>query len=85
MGPIFVQTKSPILPPNEAVEVGGDALANEECQGMDVDTDDAAEEVDSEEDVAETQDDSLSLLNLDSRRIEVEEAEDEAELSDTEV
>ena len=26
------------MPPNEAVEVGGDAPTNEESQGMDVDT-----------------------------------------------
>ena len=65
--PISVQTKSPVLPPNEAVKVGGDALANEECQGMDVDTMDVVEEVDGKEDIAKTQDDPLSLLNLDSR------------------
>ena len=51
--PISVQTESPILLPNEAIEVGGDAPANEECQEMDVDTIDAVEEVDGEEDVAE--------------------------------
>ena len=85
MGPISVQIESPILPPNEAVEVGGDAPANEECEGMDVDTVDAVKEVDDEEDVAKTQDDSLSLPNLDSHRFEVEEVEEEAEPSDTKV
>ena len=85
MGPISVQTQSPILPPNEAAEMGGDAPANEECQGMDVDTADVAEEVGGEEDVAKTQDDSLSLPNLDSCRIEVEEVEEEAEPLDIEV
>ena len=85
MKPISVQSESPILPPNEAFEVGGDAPANEECEGMDVDIDVAAEEVGGEEDVAKMQDDSLSLPDMDSRRIEVEEAEEDAKPSHTKV
>ena len=72
MGPVSLQTESPILPPNEAFEAGGDAPTNDECEGMDVDTPVAAEEVGGEEDVVETQDDSLSLPGMDSPRIEVE-------------
>ena len=66
------------MPLNEAFEAGGDALTNDECEGMDVDTAVAAEEVGGEEDVAETQDDSLSLPGMDSPRIEVEEAHKDA-------
>ena len=73
------------MPPNEAFEAGGDAPTNDECDGMDVDTAVATEEVGSEEDVVETQDDSLSLLGVDSPRIEVEEADKDAEPSHTEV
>ena len=54
VGPISVQSESPILPPNEVFKVGGDAPTNEECEGMDVDTAVAAEEVGGEEDVAGT-------------------------------
>ena len=85
MGPVSLQTKSPILPPNEAFEVEGDAPTNNECEGMDVDTAVATEEVGGEEDVAETQDDSLSLPGMDSPQIEVEEAHEDAEPSHTEV
>ena len=85
MGPVSLQTKSPILPPNEAFEAGGDAPTNDECEGMDVDTAVAAEEVGGEEDVAKTQDDSLSLPGMDSPRIEVEEAHKDPEPSHTEV
>ena len=73
------------MPPNEAFEAGGDAPTNDECEGMDVDTPVAAEEVGGEEDVAETQDDFLSLPGMDSPRIEVEEAHDDAEPSHTKV
>ena len=73
------------MPPNEAFEAGGDAPTNDECEGMDVDAPSAAEEVGGEEDVAETQDDSLSLPSMDSPRIKVEEAHDDAEPSHTEV
>ena len=85
MEPISIQTERPVFPPNEAVKVGGDAPTNKESQGMDVDTPSAMEEVDSEEDIAETQDDSLSLPNLDSRQIKVEELEEELGSSDTEI
>ena len=85
MGPISVQSESPIMPPNEAFEAGGDAPENDECKGMDVDTVVVVEEVGGEEDVAETQDDSLSLPDMDSPRIEVEEANKDAEPSHTEV
>ena len=66
VGTVSLQTKNPILPPNEAFEAGGDASTNNECEGMDVDTAVTAEEVGGEEDVAETQDDSLSLPGMDS-------------------
>ena len=85
MGPISLQTKCPILPPNEAFEAGGDAPTNDECEGMDVDTAVAAEEVGGQEDVAGTQDDSLSLSGMDSPQIKVEEAHKDAEPSHTEV
>ena len=52
---------------------------------MDVDTTIAVVEVGGEEDIAETQDDSLSLPGMDSPRIEVEEAHDDAESSHTKV
>ena len=73
------------MPPNEAFKAGGDAPANGECEGMDVNTVVAAEEVAGKEDVAETHDDSLSLPDMDSPRIEVEEADKDAEPSHTEV
>ena len=85
MGPVSLQTESPILPPNEAFKAGGDAPTNNECEGMDVDTTDAVAEVGGEEDIAETQDDSLSLPGMDSPRIEVEEAHNDAESSHTKV
>ena len=65
--------------------MGGDASTNEESQEMDVDTTGAVEEVDNKEDIAETQNDSLSLPNLDSRQIEVEKPEEEPGWSNTEV
>ena len=73
------------MPPNEAFEAGGDAPTNDECEGMDVDTPVAAQEVGGEEDVAKTQVDSLSLPGMDSPRIKVEEADEDAEPSHTEV
>ena len=73
------------MPPNEAFEARGDAPANDKCEGMDVDTVVATEEVGGEHDVAETQDDFLSLPDMDSSRIEVEEADEDAEPSHTEV
>ena len=66
MGPVSFQTESPIMPPNEAFEARGDAPTNDECEGIDVDTAVVVEEVGGEEDVAETQDDSLSLPGIDS-------------------
>ena len=65
MGPVSFQTESPIMPPNEAFKAGGDAPTNDKCEGMDVDTAIAAEEVGGEEDVGEMQDDSLSLSDMD--------------------
>ena len=85
MGLVSLQTESPILPSNEAFEAGGDAPTNDECEGMDVDTVVAAEEVGGEEDIGETQDDSLSLPSMDSPQIKVEEAHEDAEPSHTEV
>ena len=85
MGLVSLQTESPIMTPNEAFEAGGDAPVDGECEGMDVDIVVAVEEVGGEEDVAETQDDSLSLPDMDSPRIEVEEADEDAEPSHTEV
>ena len=75
MKPISIQTERPVLHPNEAIELGGDEATNEKSQGMDVDTPGVVEEVDGKEDIAETQVDSLSLLNLDSCQIKVEEPE----------
>ena len=85
MGPVSLQTKCPVLPPNEAFEAGGDAPTNNECEGMDVDSAVAAEEVGGKEDITEMQDDSLSLPGMDSPQIEVEEAHEDAEPSHTEV
>ena len=76
---VSIQTERPVLPCNEAIEVGGDTPTHEESQGMDVDTLSAVKEVDGKDDIAETQDDSLSLSNLDSRRIEMEEPKQELE------
>ena len=81
MRPISIQSESPILLPIEALEVGGDASANEECEGMDVDTTVTAEEVAGKEDIAEMQDDSVILPDMDSRQIKVEEPEEEVEPS----
>ena len=82
---VSVQTERPVLPPNKAVKVGGEAPTHEESQGKDVDIPSAMEEVDDEEDIVETQDDSPSLPNLDSCRIEVEEPEQEPRPSNTKV
>ena len=50
-----------------------------------MDTPSATEEVNGKEDIPETQDNSLSLRNLNSRQIEVEELEHEFSPSDNKV
>ena len=51
MEPVSIQSERQVLPPNEAIKVGGEAPIHEESHGMDVDIPGAVEEVDNKEDI----------------------------------
>ena len=77
--PVSIDIERPLLPPNKAFKEGGETPTNKKSQGMDVDIFGAMEEVNSEKDILETQDDSLSL----SHRIKIKEPEHKSNPLDT--
>ena len=70
---LAIDDEEATLSSNEAAKVGAKALTYEEAKGMDVDIPNAKEEDDGNDKIPETQDDLVSLPNLDIAKAKVEE------------
>ena len=73
------------MPPNGALEVGPEAPIDEEAAEMDFDISSAEDEDNGDNKILETQDDSLSLPNLNIIEAEVDEHQHQSSPSADEV